>query len=69
MLYYRVKNIYDNEYCNGRCLIGGELYTEKEVERYKIAEKYIEAVNIKKNDTYYSFGSRSFFGNELGYIK
>lgn len=59
MEYYRVKQEYDNfSRADGSILVKNELYTRREVERYKIPAKRIERVNVKRCDVYWMFGAR-----------
>lgn len=59
MKYFRVKKEYDNVRRNdGDILVQNELYTEREVDRFKIPQKYLAVVNVRKNDTYWFFGAR-----------
>ena len=75
MKYYRVKPEYDNIHysLDYDCLIGNELFTEKEfydveqaflrkcLNRNSASEKFrkmFDVVNINKNDTYFFFGAR-----------
>ena len=64
MIYYRVREQYDNfpknpKVRDGNILVGGELYTEKEFNKlpYIYAEAF-EKVEIDKKDTYMFFGAR-----------
>lgn len=68
MKYYRVKKEYDQHpkdktkngcyIKNGNFYIGGELYTEKEVEKKKLNKNFMEIVEAPKNKTYWFFGAR-----------
>ena len=64
MTYYRVREQYDNfpknpKVRDGNILVGGELYTEKELNKLPyIYEGAFERVEINKNDTYFFFGAR-----------
>lgn len=63
MIYYKVKKENDNKnvYYNHKwqlCLIGNELFTEKELNWHNIPEKYCDKINVNKNNTYWSFGAR-----------
>lgn len=60
MVYYEVKQTYDNRCINGYMLIGGELYTRKELKRLAIPEEYTKEIQIKKTDTYFFFGARLY---------
>lgn len=65
MKYFKVKKEWDNyPRKDGSGLIQNELYTEKEVQRYKIPASAVQQVNEKKNETYWLFGAR--FGS-MGY--
>lgn len=66
MEYFRVKKEYDNySRSDGSVLVKNELYTRKEVERYKIPKKYLIIVNVRKRDVYWFFGAR--FSNDCHY--
>lgn len=67
MLYYRVREEYDNMTVltdiNGRRfttfhIIGGELLTERERERYGVPVYMCDAVEISKRRIYWCFGAR-----------
>lgn len=59
MLYYRVLPQYDNfKRADGSILVGGELYTEKELNRYRIDTKKVIPVNVPKNKVFWCFGAR-----------
>lgn len=59
MEYYRVKREYDNfGRADGDILVKNELYTRREVERYKIPAERIERENVKRCDVYWMFGAR-----------
>lgn len=64
MTYYRVREQYDNLQKNpkvrdGNVLVGGELYTEKELNKLPyIYAGAFEKVEIPKKDTYFFFGAR-----------
>lgn len=64
MVYYRVRKEYDNFPKNPKIrdcdiLIGGELYTEKELNRLPfIYIKAFERIEIPKSQTYWFFGAR-----------
>ena len=65
MIFYRVKKEYDNrKRVDGSILVQNELYTEQEVQRYKIPFGYVEKVEEKRASIYWFFGSR--FGS-IGY--
>ena len=64
MIYYRVREQYDQfpknpKVRDGNILVGGELYTEKELNKlpYIYADAF-EKVEIPKKDTYFFFGAR-----------
>lgn len=66
MKYYRVKKEYDNfRRSDGSILVQNELYTEKECRRFNILAQHVEAVEVKKNATYFLFGAR--FCLDCGY--
>ena len=64
MTYYRVRKEYDNFPRNprmrdGNILIGGELYTEKELNKLPyIYAGAFESVEVPKSKTYWFFGAR-----------
>lgn len=59
MEYYKVKREYDNySRSDGSILVGNELYTGREVKRYKIPAERLERVNVKSGDVYWFFGAR-----------
>lgn len=64
MTYYRVRKEYDNLPRNprmrdGNILIGGELYTEKELNKLPyIYAGAFERVEVPKSQTYWFFGAR-----------
>lgn len=64
MVYYRVKKEHDNKTLKNRTLIGNELYTEGEMKKYAIPEKYIVRVELSSKDTYTSFGARFQVGTD-----
>lgn len=64
MKYYRVKKECDN-YCVSsehtrakNFLVQNELYTPREVARYRIPLDCLIEVEVKKNTTYWIFGAR-----------
>lgn len=59
MKYFRIKKEYDNYgRSDGSILIGNELYTEKEFDKFKISANRAVIVEVKKNTTYFAFGAR-----------
>lgn len=59
MKYYKIKMEYDNKpRKDNNILVGGELYTKREMEKYNIPFKYCEVVEIPKNKIYFFFGAR-----------
>lgn len=64
MIYYRVREQYDNfpknpKVRDGNILVSGELYTEKEFEKLPfVYAGAFERVEINKKDTYFFFGAR-----------
>jgi len=69
MLYYKVKEQYDNKRIYKRnnrgqlayngFLVGNELLTQKELEKLgNVNLEWFEQVNVKKTDTYFFFGAR-----------
>lgn len=66
MKYFRVKKEYDNYgRSDGTILVRNELYTEKEMQKYKIHANRVIPVEIKKNTTYFVCGAR--FCTDCGY--
>lgn len=59
MTFYKVLPKYDGIY-NSKIwsYVQNELFTEKEVERLNLNKKFMEKVEIKKQNTYWSFGAR-----------
>lgn len=63
MVYYKVNKDYNGIKVVSRrnlYLIGGELFTKKEIEKLKIfsIDKVFTKIEISKNKTYFSFGAR-----------
>jgi len=60
MKYYRVKAAFDGKYnITGKIeLIGGELYTKKEMEKLHIRKYMCDEVEIPKSKIYWNFGGR-----------
>lgn len=59
MLYYKVKSKHDNIYrSDGSILVANELYTSKEIERFKIPAVAVEVVKVSKRDICFFFGAR-----------
>ena len=63
MIYYRVNKEYDgikNVSRRNFFLISNELFTKKEIDKLKIyaIDKVFTKIEISKNKTYFSFGSR-----------
>lgn len=63
MIYYKVKKEYDQKSKNerirdGNIYIADEIYTAGEVKRQNLNLKYMDKVEVKKNDTYWAFGAR-----------
>ena len=69
MLYYKVKEQYDNKRIYKRnnkgqlvyngFLVGNELLTQKELEKLgNVCLDWFQKVNVKKTDTYFFFGAR-----------
>lgn len=59
MKYYKIKQDYDNKRRkDGSILVGNELYTEKELEKYNIPTSYCDIVEVSRKDTYFFFGAR-----------
>lgn len=66
MIFYIVKKEYDNyPRKDGSILVQNELYTQKEKDKYDISDKYLQKIDVKKNQTYWMFGAR--FANNIGY--
>ena len=68
MIYYRVRQSYDQMPKNprihdGDILVGGELYTEKELDKLPfIYAAAFERIEIPKSQTYWFFGARFAVG-------
>ncbi len=59
MRYYQVKQEYDNHTTShGRRVFGRELYTEKEVARFKIPAAMVDPIDLSSRRTYWCFGAR-----------
>ncbi len=59
MLYYKVKPEFDQKTRHdGSILIANELYTPREIERFKISNKAVYPVEISKKTVYFFFGAR-----------
>lgn len=61
MIYYQVKKENDNKRHNCRTTdfyIGGELYTEREMEKLSLNKEYCDKIEISKRDTFFCFGAR-----------
>lgn len=59
MKYYRIKEEHDNKKrIDGSILVGNELYTEKEVEKYHIPISYCDIIEVSRKKTYFFFGAR-----------
>lgn len=59
MIYYQVLPQYDNKARkDGSILVGNELYTKKEMQRFSIPAKYVQKKEVKKSKVYFSFGAR-----------
>ncbi len=59
MKYYKVKPQHDNKRrSDGSILVENELYTEKELQRYKIPVALVDMVQIPKTQIYFFFGAR-----------
>ena len=64
MVYYKVKDVFDQYPIDHRdtskgVLIGGELYTEKEFEKFKtVPPNAVEKIELSKNKTFILFGAR-----------
>lgn len=59
MTYYRVPPKLDQKrYAKDRYFVIGELYTLGECKKYHIDPERLDAVEIKRNDTYWFFGCR-----------
>jgi hypothetical protein len=57
--YYRVPEQYDNlRRIDGSILVRNELYTAKELEKYRIPKSYLEEVEISRKKIYFFFGAR-----------
>lgn len=68
MRYYRVRDdcdqkaVSDSEIC---CVFSGELFTKEEIIAYDIPLKYVKAVDIPEERTYWSFGTRRDSAEEV----
>lgn len=59
MKFFRVKPEFDQaRRKDGSILIGNELYTAAEKARFAIPEKALETMEISRNKTFWSFGTR-----------
>lgn len=59
MRYYKVKPRFDQKKrLDGFILIAGELYTEKEKDRFDIPVSMLEEITVSRAKTYWSFGAR-----------
>lgn len=67
MLYYKVKTKYNNYQIyktdigyatSGRCLVANELYTKKELLRYRIPLKCVDEIETSTRNTHFFFGAR-----------
>ena len=59
MKYFKVVPAGDQRTIKGKTiLVANELYTQKEVNKYKIPLAYIFEVDIKPKETYFFFGAR-----------
>lgn len=59
MKYYKVTSEHDGERRkDGRRIVAGELYTEKELLKHCIPQNACEVVNIAPSQTYFCFGAR-----------
>ena len=66
MTYYRIYPEADNrKRCDGSIFVRNELYTKKELERFKVPSSYYRPVEVSKKSTYWFFGAR--FCKEQGY--
>lgn len=44
----------------------GELFTEREMEKYSLPERFFVKINARKKDTYFCFGVRKLYrGTEV----
>ena len=59
MLYAKIKPEHNNKrILNGFYLVGNELYTLSEAEKYAIPKEYYDEIDISPNDVFFSFGAR-----------
>lgn len=59
MKYYKIKLGHDNKRrSDGSILIGNELYTEKEMIKYKIPFSWADIVNVTAAEKHFFFGAR-----------
>ena len=65
MLYYRGKPEKDQSArSDGSILVGRELYTTREKEKYKIPLPCVDPVHVKKTETFWFFGARFAVGDK-----
>lgn len=59
MKYYKVKKEYDG-YFHHKIIAykANELFTETEMNKYKLNKSFCDVVELSKNKTYFLFGSR-----------
>lgn len=59
MTYAKIKpEHYNKRLLNGWYLVGNELYTLQEVEKYAIPSEYYDEVDVPVNKVFYLFGAR-----------
>lgn len=59
MVYYKILPEYDGQARkDGTCLIGNELYTKTEMERYCIPYSYTRQINMPQHLTHWFCGAR-----------
>lgn len=59
MKYFKVKPEYDNKpRSDGSILVANELYTEHEVQKFKIPENRLSVIEVSPSNTIVFFGAR-----------
>jgi hypothetical protein len=62
MTYFKVLKQYDNnKRIDGSILVQNELYTKKEIDKYKIDLSKVQEIEVNKNKVYRFFGARFNF--------
>lgn len=65
MKYYRVKKSCQDIKVKDIYLVRNELFTEREKNLHQVPDECVDAVEVKKTNTYFCFGAR--FSNNCGY--